>query len=299
LRKEYLEGKRAMVSSMTSFARQQVQADWGVLTWEIKSVNHRFLETSFRLPEIFRCQEMRLREALRDKLQRGKVECHVKYSPGVESHNSVMVNHPLIDALHDASEIIAKRCNVKNNVSVAELLTWPGSVTLNATANEEAIKAFHESFSKAVDKLIAGRKKEGAKLKEFLLERSTTLKTLHQQAKEITTDVVQKSREKLMNRVQELKVVVDNERFEQEVVLLVQRLDVSEELDRLALHCDELERVLSKETVLGRRLDFLMQEFNREANTLASKSNANGLTKLAVEMKVLIEQMREQIQNIE
>jgi len=288
-----------MVSSMTSFARQQVQADWGVLTWEIKSVNHRFLEISFRLPEIFRCQEMRLREVLRDKLQRGKVECHVKYTPGTESQNTVMVNYPLIDALYEASETVATRCNVKNDLRVGELLTWPGSISLNAAANEEAVKAFHESFNEAIDKLITGRKTEGAKLKAFLLERNNALKTLHQQAKEKTTDVVERSREKLMKRLQELEATVDNERLEQEVVLLVQRLDVSEELDRLALHCEELERVLNEEAVLGRRLDFLMQEFNREANTLASKSNDNSLTKLAVEMKVLIEQMREQIQNIE
>lgn len=284
---------------MTAFASTKIEGEWGRLIWEIRTVNHRYLDLNFRLPEIFNAKEMKFREVLCQSLQRGKVECSLRYVAGHTGKSELIINHQLITTLHQAGGEIATLLEKQDNLSVKDVMRWPGSVEIKACVSDELHEAALQSLTEAVTKLVEVRQGEGGKLSHYVLDRNHQLNDLLIKAKKLQQGVVNAARDKLLTKIMQFDVSLDEYRLEQEVVLAVQRLDVSEELDRLEAHIAEFARLIEQKGVIGRRLDFLLQEFNREANTLASKSNQTALTNIAVEMKVLIEQMREQVQNIE
>lgn len=284
---------------MTAFARVQTQVDTAVLCWEIKSVNHRYLEASFRLPEAHRYLEPLCRSLLKDFVNRGKLDCQLKINWVSESSQSLSLNEPLIQGLLDAGKILSANHHIPDDLSVSQILAWPGAVQTTQPDQDEVGQTIGTLFQESMNELLKVRESEGQKLNQFVERRLQQLTAEVEGAKNCVAQVSKLSREKLLTRLEGLQLSVTESRIEQEIALLLARLDVSEELDRLHAHIEEVTRVLKKDGACGRRLDFLMQELNREANTLSSKSDSSDLTRHAVEMKVLIEQMREQIQNIE
>lgn len=288
-----------MTSSMTAFSRQQSEQQWGSLTWEIRSVNHRYLETSVRLPEIFRGLENAVREAVRKKLNRGKVECQLRFQLNDTSAGEISINSELVDQLAQASSEIQKKLDGNVTVNTMEILRWPGVIAESQLDSNELESAALELFQSALDDLLATRQREGSDLEGFLNQRIQSIREIVSELREKMPGIIAAQRQSLTDKLAELKVELEPTRLEQEITLLAQKADVDEELDRLNSHLDEVERVLKTRGQKGRRLDFLMQELNREANTLSSKSIVVETTRGAVELKVLIEQMREQIQNVE
>lgn len=288
-----------MTSSMTAFSRQQSEQQWGSLTWEIRSVNHRYLETSVRLPEVFRGLENAVREAVRKKLNRGKVECQLRFQLNDTSAGEISINSELVDQLAQASSEIQKQLDGNVTVNTMEILRWPGVIAESQLDSNELETAALELFQSALDDLLATRQREGADLEGFLNQRIQSIREIVSELREKMPGIIAAQRQSLTDKLAELKVELEPTRLEQEITLLAQKADVDEELDRLNSHLDEVERVLKTSGQKGRRLDFLMQELNREANTLSSKSIVVETTRGAVELKVLIEQMREQIQNVE
>lgn len=288
-----------MTSSMTAFSRQQSEQQWGSLTWEIRSVNHRYLETSVRLPEVFRGLENAVREAVRKKLNRGKVECQLRFQLNDTSAGEISINSDLVDQLAQASSEIQKQLDGNVTVNTMEILRWPGVIAESQLDSNELETAALELFQSALDDLLATRQREGADLEGFLNQRIQSIREIVSELREKMPGIIAAQRQSLTDKLAELKVELEPTRLEQEITLLAQKADVDEELDRLNSHLDEVERVLKTSGQKGRRLDFLMQELNREANTLSSKSIVVETTRGAVELKVLIEQMREQIQNVE
>ncbi len=287
-----------MIRSMTGFARTECQLPWGTLTWELRSVNHRYLDLYLRLPEELRRLENDSRTRLSARLGRGKVEATLLFqaTPG---ENGLQLDEPLLQALIDAAERISARLQRPAPLSATDLLRWPGVVTSAVPDLEALQREALDLLESAVDELVATREREGARLAELIRERLEAMEPLVEQIRRRRPQVIQAQGEKLRERLAKLQIEADPQRLEQEIALLAQRLDVDEELDRLQAHIQEVHRLLGSDKPVGRRLDFLMQELNREANTLASKSADAETTRAAVELKVLIEQMREQIQNIE
>ncbi|KGP63382.1 stress-induced protein [Legionella norrlandica] len=288
-----------MIHSMTAFARSQKQFEAGHFCWEIRSVNHRYLEVTFRLPEPFRYLEAELRSLLRDKVYRGKLECQLKYKDTSSDNRSMIINIGMVNALLDLSDKLSTSHHLANDMTVSQVLSWPGVVEVNSLDMEELGQLALDSFKEAVDTLCEARAVEGKALKAHVEGRLQALGREVVRSKEIVTSMADKTRDKLLTRLHAVPIEVPEARIEQEIAFILTRLDVSEELDRLQTHIAEVSRTINDEKVTGRRLDFLMQELNREANTLSSKSDSAELTLSAVEMKVLIEQMREQIQNFE
>ena len=288
-----------MIHSMTSFARSQKQVDAGHLCWEIRSVNHRYLDVSFRLPEQFRFIETQLRTVLRDKIHRGKLECQLKYQDTSSDNQSMLINIGMVNALVDLSSKLSASHHLANDMSVSHLLSWPGVVQAGQSDMEQIGKQAIQLFQDTVEQLGHARSIEGMALKEHVKGRLHALSQKVNKSQSLVAKLASKTKDKLFTRLEAVRLEVPEARVEQEIALILARLDVSEELDRLHTHIEEVGRALDCDNVAGRRLDFLMQELNREANTLSSKSDSVELTQNAVEMKVLIEQMREQIQNIE
>jgi uncharacterized protein (TIGR00255 family) len=285
---------------MTGFARQEAKFPWGSLTWEIRSVNHRFLEPHFRLPELVRELEPALREKLRKKLSRGKVEVSFNYQLGdADGAGGLSVNQALVAQLSKALDDIRPHMSNPAPVSPLELLRWPGVLADSQVDREELFKQALALFDKTVETLIEHRSREGAELKQLIEQRLDGIAQQVVQVRAKLPDILNGQRERILEKLESLKAELDQDRLEQEMVYLAQKVDVDEELDRLDTHVSEVRRALSQKGSVGRRLDFLMQELNREANTLSSKSIVSDTTQAAVELKVLIEQMREQIQNIE
>jgi len=288
-----------MMLSMTAFARQQLEQDWGSLTWEIRSVNHRYLETSVRVPETFRRLEIVIRETVRKRLSRGKVECQLRYQSVENSSTEINLNQNLVVKLLNANKEIEEMTGSSGSLSNMEILRWPGVVSDQqidtASIDKQAIKL----FSVALDDLISSREREGEELKGFVQKRLDAIREIVISVRTKMPEILTVQKQNLSDKIEDLKAELDPARVEQEIVLLTQKADVDEELDRLDSHLNEVQRVIETKGQKGRRLDFLMQELNREANTLSSKSIVVDTTRSAVELKVLIEQMREQIQNIE
>jgi len=293
------KGISHMMLSMTAFSRQQLEEDWGSLTWEIRSVNHRYLETSIRLPEMFRSLENPIREEIRKRLNRGKVECSLRYQSAEHTKTDLELDHGLIQKLHDANIEIQNVTGVTSPLSSMEILRWPGVIQEHEFDTAAIEKQALKLFSAALGDLVANRQREGEELKGMLQQRITTIREIVTDVRAKMPEIIARLRQNLLDRIADLKVELEPTRLEQEVSLLAQKADVAEELDRLDSHLNEVARVLETNDQKGRRLDFLMQELNREANTLSSKSAVVETTLNAVELKVLIEQMREQIQNIE
>lgn len=287
-----------MPSSMTAFARQTVESDWGTAAWEIRSVNHRYLETNFRMPETVREIEMELRELARKHLQRGKVDCSLQLHIA-EGTGAIAVNDELVTQCISACEHLSSQMNNPAQVSPLDILRWPGALK-EAEVDREALKTtLAELFEETLKQLSEGRQREGGKLKTLIEQRLNAITEEVDKVRHQLPLLLAAQKQKIIDRLQDVSESLDADRLEQELVFLAQKADVDEELDRLNTHLTEIRRVLTRKEPIGRRLDFLMQELNREANTLASKSIASDTTQSSVELKVLIEQMREQIQNIE
>jgi len=284
---------------MTAFARCEGETPWGVLTWELRTVNHRYLEMSPRLPEDFRVLESQVRDRISAALQRGKVECQLRFQSLTQQSADFALNKELIARLVTATAEVDRMLDQPAAVNALEILRWPGVIQSPQPDHEQMAAVALRILDEALAELQATRAREGAKLKDLILQRCEGVAAQAAVASQRLPDVRARLREKLLARLAEVKAEMDPMRVEQEMVLLSQRLDVEEELDRLAAHLTEVRRVLDQAGPAGRRLDFLMQELHREANTLGSKSGDVETTRASMEMKVLIEQMREQVQNIE
>lgn len=289
-----------MPRSMTGFARREAKLPWGTVIWEIRSVNHRYLEPGFRLPEDFREIEPALRESIRKTLQRGKVEVSLYIQQEQENETELGVNLQRVIQLSKAAQQIHEQLGDKAAlINPLELLKWPGVIQKQEVDRDAQQAAVIDLFQSALLSLVEHRSREGAELEQLILQRLDAVSAQVVAVRARLPEILQAQREKLQQKITALGVELDPERLEQEVVLLAQKADVAEELDRLDTHVIEVKRSLKQTDSLGRRLDFLMQELNREANTLSSKAIVSDTTQAAVELKVLIEQMREQIQNIE
>lgn len=284
--------------SMTAFARTDLQTDIGSFTWEIRSVNSRYLELHFRLPETLRAVEAQVREVLRKSLQRGKVECSLKFTPQLQSQ-SMNVNETLVSQLNAAADHVHSIIGPGNALDALEILKWPGVLMQPALDNQAIEQDAMKAFEVTLSQLIEMREREGAALSQFINQRIEGIGEQVAKVKALLPQILKAQREALLNKLADLKQQVEPDRFEQEMVIVLHKADVDEELDRLEAHLEEVARILKQKGAVGRRLDFMMQELNREANTLSSKSISHLTTQIAVELKVLIEQMREQVQNIE
>ncbi len=287
-----------MIHSMTAFARRESHGDWGAFTVELRSVNHRYLELGLRLPEEVRVLEPRIREHASQALGRGKVDCSIRYQAPAE-YASLEINRELVTQLAHITREVDGIIYNPAPINAFDMLRWPGVLRLPTPDPERLHAEAMNLLDAALADLIDTRRREGEKLKELIVQRCTAMGEIVAQVNTRRPEVLARARERLDARLAELKGELDPARLEQELVLLAQRLDVEEELDRLNAHLEEVRRVLEQKEPVGRRLDFLMQELNREANTLSSKSQDVDTTRYAVDIKVLIEQMREQVQNIE
>lgn len=287
-----------MIYSMTAFARLEVKKDWGDAVWEIRSVNQRYLENFFRLPEQFRGLENTLREKLRQSLTRGKIECSLRIETKKQTNAELNLNKELANQVIQSLQWIKTQAG-EGDINLTDVLRYPGVVE----AQEQDLDAISQDLLTAFDDLltdfIAMRGREGEKLNDIIQQRLDAIAVEAEKVRSQMPAVLQWQRERLLQRFEDAQINLDPQRVEQEMILLAQRVDVAEELDRLQMHVKETTNILKKGGAVGRKLDFMMQELNRESNTLASKSINADITASAVELKVLIEQMREQIQNLE
>jgi uncharacterized protein (TIGR00255 family) len=287
-----------MIYSMTAFSRHEIKGNWGNAVWEIRSVNQRYLETFFRLPEQFRGLEPLLRERFRKNLNRGKVECNLRFSANSAAEGDLVMNQALAEQLVSHAKKIS---GLLDNAAInpVEIMRWPGVMEAAETDMTSIQSEILGAFDFALKEFIDARAREGENLKTLIEQR---LDGIVIEADKVTTmmpEIIKWQRNRITDKFNDANIALDSTRVEQELVLLAQKMDVDEEIDRLYSHIKETRNILKKGGAQGRRLDFMMQEFNREANTLGSKSINSDITQSAVELKVLIEQMREQIQNIE
>ena len=287
-----------MLRSMTAFASAEADIGQGTLSIEIRSVNHRYLELGLRLPEELRTLEPVVRERVAARLSRGKVDLGMRYKPAPTAASAIVLDDALIGRLGETAQAMAAKFP-QLNVDFISLLGWPG-VMLERENDQESLRtAALGVLDDALGQMVASREREGERLGGFLRERLEAIEKIVADVRGHLPDVRAALRARFDARLAELKQPLEPGRIEQEIVLQVQRIDVDEELDRLTAHIAEARRTLGLKEAVGRRLDFLMQEFNREANTLGSKAADPRTTNAAVELKVLIEQMREQVQNLE
>ncbi len=290
-----------MTASMTAFARRETVTPWAGLAWELRTVNHRYLELSFKLPEDLRAVEPAARELIGKRLGRGKVDCSLRLTAR-ESAEGVLdeaLVARLVALAQKTQGLAASTGGTVEPWRMVDLLRWPGVFRSAAIDSEALARAATDLLTAALDELAATREREGAQLAAIIGQRLTAMEEIVARMRTVIPDVRQNFRERLLARLAEVRAELDPARLEQEMLLFAQKTDVDEELDRLATHVTEVRRVLNDKGQVGRRLDFLMQELNREANTLGSKATDVRVTNAAVDLKVLIEQMREQVQNIE
>lgn len=287
------------VNSMTAFARELDDSGPGSLVIELRSVNHRYLDVLFKLPEPLRGLEPALREALQSRLARGKLEVQVRWQADSGGATALELDRDRLEELVSALRDIESTVPGTQPPSALEILQWPGVLDSSSSDEDSLNRRALDLFERALESLAETRQREGEKLAQFIRDRLVSVTGQVESARQRMPELLEQQRQRLESRLADLKVEVDSDRLEQELVMLAQKADVEEELDRLEAHVQEVGRVLDKGGPCGRRLDFLMQELNREANTLSSKSLATSTTQNAVELKVLIEQMREQIQNLE
>ena len=288
-----------MIRSMTAFARKDVQGDWGTLTCEIRTVNHRYLEPSFRLPEAFRELDNRFREELRSQLKRGKVDVSMRLQSVEKGSQGFEISEEVAQAVNEAANHINRILDNPAHINALDVLRWPGVLSVPEQDYGPAKDAAVSLFEQTVTELASVREREGERLRPLFEDRLKTMSDLVADVRKRMPELLEAQEKMLRERFEKAKVELDSERVAQEMVMLAQKSDVAEELDRLDAHVSEVSDTLKSEDAIGRRLDFLMQELNREANTLSSKSIDAGVTRIAVDLKVLIEQMREQVQNLE
>jgi uncharacterized protein (TIGR00255 family) len=283
---------------MTAFARAEHAGAQGTLSWELRSVNHRYLEPHLRLPDAFRELEGAVREALRAGLSRGKVECTLRLNEETTSQ-APRLDLARAGELIQAAEAVAALISQPAPIDPLQVMAWPGVMVTEGLDTQALQASAMALLAEALDEMKAGRAREGAELARLISERLDAMAVEVTSLREQVPHMLATQRQKILDRFAEVRAELDPQRLEQELVLLAQKSDVAEELDRLATHIREVRRVLASPGAAGRRLDFLMQELNREANTLGSKAFDPRSTQAAVNLKVLIEQMREQVQNIE
>lgn len=287
-----------MTRSMTAFARKQAEFPWGTLVWEIRSVNHRYLEPAFRLPEQLRHIETGLRDTLRKSLGRGKVEAQLKFMPGISEGNQIPINEPLLAQLNEAMARVSTLTG-SPQANPLDILKWPGIIQEQDQESKVIEQEALSLFKGAIELLLEHRQREGSELEQTVETRLESIAGIIAEIRQALPDILEAQQRKLKEQISDLATEVDPDRLEQELVLIMQKADILEEIDRLEVHVKEIHHILARKEPIGRRLDFLMQELNREANTICSKAVVTETTLNAVELKVLIEQMREQIQNIE
>ena len=287
-----------MIRSMTAFARREVKSSWGNATWELRSVNQRYLETYIRLPEQFRGLEAAIRERIRQRLSRGKIECNLRFDANPHMQSALILNESLAKQLVEAAQWVKMQSD-EGEINPVDILRWPGVMAAEEQDLDAISAELLAALDQTLDDFIQVRETEGAALKLMIEQRLASISAEVAKVRQQMPDIIVWQRERLLAKMEEAQVQLENNRLEQELVLMAQRVDVSEELDRLEAHVKETYNILNKKEAVGRRLDFMMQEFNRESNTLGSKSINASVTTSAIELKVLIEQMREQIQNIE
>jgi len=283
---------------MTAYARITEENSWGSITCELRSVNHRFLEVGFRMPDVLRESETALRDMTRKKLTRGKIDCSVQIAFNHSDAGSTL-DLEVAQSHIEIAQAIANKLSDAAPISAVDIMQLPGVIKDASIEVSQVNKAGKKAFDLALDQMLEGREREGAKLAEMVEQRLAGIESQIAIVRENLPEILQQQRTRLHEKLNELKEQMDEQRLEQEMVIIANRADVDEELDRLEAHISEIRLALKSKESIGRRLDFLMQELNREANTLGSKSISSTTTQVSVELKVLIEQMREQIQNIE
>jgi len=288
-----------MIRSMTGFARRERQGPWGTLACELRTVNHRYLEVSLRLPEDLKPLENEVRQTIAAALRRGKVDANLYVKGSSGPTRPLEIDQPVLDALVLRVEQVRERMKQAGPVSPIDLLRWPGVIREGEVDTSPVLSAAIELLREALRELNDTRAREGQRIRELLLSRCSAMRSHVELVRGRLPEIAQRLRARIVDRIAQLGVTPDAERLEQELVLYAHKMDVDEELDRLAGHLDEVATALDSGEPAGRRLDFLMQELNREANTLSSKSQDVETTRAAVDMKVAIEQMREQVQNVE
>ena len=288
-----------MIYSMTGYAVATKETPHGSLNLELRSVNHRYLDIQFRLPDKFRSLELTMRELMAARLNRGKVDCYMSFYPQSSIEDLQQLNTDLLQRLLELNHTVRTALPDSTNLGVADILRWPGILKTEVLPAEDLCNLCKELLQTALDEFTAARAREGEKLRVHLLERLAKMRQLATKALPRIPALLTAFQEKITARLSDAMINCDDDRIRQEIALFASKIDVDEELSRLQTHLDEVERILIKGGVVGKRLDFLMQELNREANTLGSKSVDAEVSKISMELKVLIEQMREQVQNIE
>lgn len=284
---------------MTGFARRERQGAWGALVCELRTVNHRYLEISLRLPDELRALDTEIRQTVGAALRRGKVDANLYLKSAAGAQRSLELDAGLLEEVLARVEQVRLRLKDPAPVSPLDLLRWPGVVREAEVDAAPVLAAASELLREALAELNDTRLREGQRIRDLLMTRCAAMRAQVQIVKNRLPEISQRLRERIVERIGQLGVAPDPDRLEQELALYAHKMDVDEELDRLSGHLDEVAAVLNSPEPAGRRLDFLMQELNREANTLSSKSQDGETTKAAVDMKVAIEQMREQVQNVE
>lgn len=286
-----------MIQSMTAFGRVERQTRWGPAVCEVRTVNHRYLEVALRLPEDLRALETVMRDRITARLGRGKVDCLLRLDRHDAGDEPLAVNHALVRQLLAAAQSLPLANAAP--VQPLEVLRWPGVLNRGVPDLSAMGDALLPLLDAALDAVVDTRRREGARIRTLLLERCAAIGNITAKVRGLIPEIIAAIRERYLQRAREIDVQLDRDRLEQEILLLVQKLDVAEELDRLEAHLDEVRRVLDQQQPAGRRLDFLLQELNREANTLGAKAGTVESGSASVDLKVLIEQMREQVQNVE
>lgn len=288
-----------MIRSMTGFARRERQDPWGTLVCELRTVNHRYLEISLRLPDELKSLDNDIRQTITAALRRGKIDANIYLKSSASAQQSLELDTKLLDELLARVSEVRSRVPGASEVNPLDLLRWPGVIRESSTDNKSIAAAALGLLKEALTELNDTRHREGQRIRELLLSRCQSMRAQVQNVRERLPEISQRLRERIVERISQMGVTPDPERLEQELVLYAHKMDVDEEMDRLNGHLEEVMSVLDSSEPAGHRLDFLMQELNREANTLSSKSQDVETTRAAVDMKVMIEQMREQIQNVE
>lgn len=288
-----------MLHSMTGFARESVETALGTLSWEIRAVNHRYLDVQFKLPEDLRPKEQAFRQQASATLGRGKIECGLYFRRAVDQQTEMQIDSELVELLGNRISELSSKLPATAAINPVEILRWPGVMKQPEIDAEPLFSEAQDLLDTALRAINVMRQSEGQRIEEMLELRCVEIEDIAKSVRKRMPEVLAASRAKQKERIEKLDVEADPARLEVELALIAQKIDVDEELDRLESHLVEIRDAIAGEKAVGRRLDFLMQELNREANTLGSKSADTETTKAAVDLKVLIEQMREQIQNVE
>ena len=289
-----------MIYSMTAYARHELQNDSAIVCWDIRSVNNRYLDVSIKLPEELRSLEFSFREVIKKNIRRGKLDCTLKVNNVLNTDSSaIKINMALAKQIIMSCQEIASNMQTSATISPLEILQWPNIIESDNTLLENIERLAKDSLMRAIVKLNEHKQKEGIELSNIILNKLNSIEEHINAIKQFLPNTIEKYQEKLLDKLQSLTVTYDPSRLEQELLYLAQKTDIAEEVDRLNIHINEAKNILNKEEMVGRRLDFLMQEVNREVNTLSAKSIDPKISSIVVELKILIEQIREQAQNLE